>query len=105
MQTLSRLSAIALIAGSLAAPALAGERFSFDLEIDRSELATEEGAAEVYADLRERVEKECKTSRVGTRVTDRFARRTCTERTLDDAVALIDEPMLAKVHEDATAQR
>ncbi len=97
---------LAAAALGLAASAHAAGDFAFQYAFDREALATPAGAEKVLSDLEERIEDECRFSRITERFT--FARtvtENCVEESLEDAVRAIDAPHLDTAHERRQASR
>ncbi|MEL6323212.1 MAG: UrcA family protein [Pseudomonadota bacterium] len=96
----TRIIAAAAIATAFAAPsALAAETFEFDFDYSPVEVATEDGAQQTYEELKERITEECQPAKPVERIRQYNDTVQCVERTLDQAVAQMDQPAVTDIHE------
>ena len=108
VQTLRALAASAIAATVATAAALPAQaldlnpnEFVFEFSYKRSDLATSQGAEEVYRDLRTEAVRAC--TRRGNRPLDMSFDRRCMRRLVNDVVARIDAPILTARHEGGAA--
>jgi len=80
--------------------AFASDKFEVEFDYSPVEVASENGAEQVYADLEALIEEQCEPDGSAfEKMRQQTATRICVERTINDAVAQLEEPEVTKVHE------
>lgn len=97
----THIIALATIASLAVAPAaFASDKFEFDFKFSPVEVSTEIGAEKVYDALEEMIESKCEPDSTRAKIRERVYTEQCIRKTIEQAVADIDDPALTALHED-----
>ena len=94
----SVISIASLICFAFTPTAFAGDSFQTTFEFNRAALKTDEGARQVYADLKSTVRAACRDVAIGRGVEKYLEIRKCAEPMIGQAVAAIGSSRLSVLH-------
>ena len=79
--------------------ASASEKFEVEFEYSTIEVATEEGAEKIYADLEAMIEHQCEADNSVVRPAKSYARKAaCIDQSIASAVEQMQSPELTEIH-------
>ncbi|MEZ5999272.1 UrcA family protein [Hyphomonas sp.] len=98
------LAAAALSIAAMPALATTSDQFKMNVDIDRTQLETVDGAQQKYSELKQDIHERCVAETEARTFTTPYAVSFCEQRTLKSAVSAINDPNLTDAYKQDSAR-